>query len=127
MGGKVWSPAEEQLIRQLYGRVPARAIAERLPGRTRGAIASHAFVLGLKAGRSGRLGGIAIHRNGGLFGCTCRKSSRCWRSIELDLLESKYGVWAVEKIARKLGRSVTAVHCKAARLKIRHSAEAPVA
>lgn len=127
MGGRTWSPQEEQLAGQLYGRVAARVVADKLPGQSPAAVASHAFALGLKAGRSGRLGGIAIHRNGGLFGCTCRRSARCWRPSELDMLEAKYGLWPEEKIARRLGRTVTAVHCKAARLRIRYSGEPPAA
>lgn len=47
--GPVWTSADEDLLRALYGKVPTRELAERL-GRKKGGVLQRAFHLGLKHG-----------------------------------------------------------------------------
>ena len=121
MGARQWSPAEDAVLRRLYGKLPARAIAELLPSRSRGSVATHAFALGIRAGRTGRVRG-QFHGGSNLFGCSCRtKTERHWSPSQVNYLEDHYGAMPVGELARCLKRTVSAVRSKASRIGIRSS------
>lgn len=63
--------------------------------------------------------GLASHA----FGCSCRhhvdrpwRRPEHWTRAEVDLLETWFGRWADETLARRLGRSVVGIRLKAKRL-----------
>ncbi len=92
MKGPRWTPEEDALLRQLYGKVPVPQVV-RLLGRSRNSIAGRAGALSLR----------------------CRKSPE-WTDAETDFLRRNHGRLTERQIARILGRTYTAVRIRSKKL-----------
>lgn len=90
-----WTNEEDDILRNLYGKVPANELHLHIPGRT-------------KVSVSGRLGKLGIRR----------VKELPWTEAELAILRERYGRISPRKIAKELGRTPDAVHIKATRLKL---------
>lgn len=92
---KRWSAEEENILREFYQIKPMDDLLSLLPGRTRESIIKRAKLLGLNC------------------------ENRHWSEEEIMYLEEKWGVVAIDNIARKLGRTKNAILLKAHKIGLR--------
>lgn len=97
MPGLSWSPEEDAIMIQLYGKAPWVELLERLPGRTKVALVGRAVILGCQA-----------------------EKEPYWTPQEERFVREAFGHQTLAAMAQHLGRTETAVKLKAKRLGLRH-------
>lgn len=86
-----WSAAELDVVREFYPKEPVRAVAARLPGRTRDAVIHAARSLGIKGPRS-------------------------WTAADDAALRAEWGKVRTWDLAKRIGRSPSALKQRAVKL-----------
>ena len=103
IGGAPWTPEEEAVLREAYPSGGIRAASGRLPGRSPSAVAAHANKLGVRG----------PHSRG-------RAWSRDERAVMYDAY-AELGAEGLRASGRLPGRSVSAIHACAKRLRLRYT------